>query len=851
MAVISEQLALLIESKVTGLNQIVEAAKSTDSLAVSQAKAEAASAKLIAATDKLAASESKLALAQAKAAGDADTIAAAQTKSAAAVEKANLSKATAVTASDKLTAAELQAKAATAGLTEEAGKGAGVLGAFGLGGQSVTSALSALGPAAAVAGAALEFKLVESGVHRLLSLSEEVEKLQAIMGGTTQEVSLFIGQMKVLGIDPDTAAKAFQRLGASIGDGTSKLGKYGVETARFKDGTLDLIGTVDNLRKVYNDSADAGTRDAIAKQLGLRQATALIPLLKLTDAQIKSINASTKASGNLVSDQDIVNAKAMKIEVGQIKQAFDGLEIGLAKGILPDLVRAVGYVGDLAKAVEKIPHFSDILGGSLLSSTGLGSVLNTLGGAFDFLTGKMSSNAATNADVAAQAQLAAQQLTDEQAAVDKLTSSLTGEIAAEKAVRDSAQALADAKQNLTDKEEALADLLAQGPVDQKAVVSAQQAATSASNGLTRAIESEERAQQNLNKARERATALDLADAQNKIALAGDKIGSAKAAEQQAQEKLDALMGSGAASASELAAAQAEVKTRHDEVTQAIIDQGKATDNLATVQRKGTDADPAVQAAMDALVNAHDSVTAAIQHNQDALDKLHTAEAGDPDYASKIAKARIDVAKAHTSIADAQDNQVSAAINLGKATDTLNGSLATSATNLAAVYDELMRLKDAGLNVSDLLNLLPGDPLAPGSSAGDAARSQSATPSSQPPTAGSQPSGSSTSGLSLGGALSPNHPPLFTGHRASGGPLEPSGTYLISEPGTGGEILHMGSNRGWATPARQIGGGANVTIEQHFEGLTGANITRLAAEIARETAWSLNTSVLPAVHGTHA
>jgi hypothetical protein len=40
-------------------------------------------------------------------------------------------------------------------------------------------------------------------------------------------------------------------------------------------------------------------------------------------------------------------------------------------------------------------------------------------------------------------------------------------------------------------------------------------------------------------------------------------------------------------------------------------------------------------------------------------------------------------------------------------------------------------------------------------------------------------------------------------RKEGGPLEPGGTYLVAEPGTGGEILQMGGSGGMATPVNKL------------------------------------------------
>jgi hypothetical protein len=705
-ATISERLELLIDAKSGGAVTALQAtSKSAEQLAVTQDKLVASSTRLTAAADKLSLSEAKLSLSNAKAAGDSDSIAAAQTGVAAAQEKATLSKGEARVAADQLSVSELKAKAATDGLGSSANASSGLMSKLGLSGQSLSGVLETIAPLAAAAAVALEFKLIDSGVKQFEALGLQVQKFEGVAGGTAQQASLLIGQMKVLGVDPDAAAKAFQRLGASIGDGTTKLSQYGVEVAHYKDGTTDVLTTVDNLRKAYNDSADAATRDAIAKQLGLRQATALIPLLKLTDDQIRSINDNTKATGNVFSQADVDNAVALKVASGELKQAFQGFELTLSKGIVPDLVKALDAVVSISKTVEKIPGISKFLEGA--ASGGVLPAIDSVTGAYDKLTGKKKDSSDADRTAAATASVVEGELTQQAAAVDKLTQSTLGELDAKKAVSDAAQTLSDAQATVITSQDALNKLLADGAVDAKAVATAQQDLAAASRDLQRAEDDETRSQEALSTARQRATALDLADANSKIALAGDKIAQATAAEQTAKEAYDKLLGSGSASAGELATSSADVKTKHDELTQAIIDQGKATVDLGVVKQKGTEADPAVISAEQAVTNAHDTVTGAIDRQRNALDVLHTAEAGDPDYAAKVVAARRAVADAHQAVADAQTNQVRAALALGPATDALNTSLGGSATALQTVLDKLISLKAQGLNVDSLAAQLPG------------------------------------------------------------------------------------------------------------------------------------------------
>lgn len=717
---IAERLAVIIEAKTGGaVNELKKTATSAEQLQVEQDKAALSAAKMTAAQDKLAASLAKQQVAEAKAAGGASEIAAAQSASAAATERASVSKAQAAAASDRLAVSELQAKEAALALGTTATGTTGLLERLGLAGTSVGAVLSTLTPLLGFAALGIGIKILKDGIANFQELTGQVRGMRNVIGGSAQDVSLLVGEMKQLGVEPDNASKAFQRFGASIGDGTSKLDDFGVSVARNKDGTVDLIGTLDNVRRAYQASSDASEKDALTKALAGRQAQALIPLLKQTDDQVKDLNKHTRESGGVFTDQDLQHGYELKLASNQMKEAFDNIELGLAKGFVPALAQGLRYVTETVDKLNsvKIPGsggggggggigFTDILGGILRDPGAAAS-----GNLFKGLTENRQKDADATAKQKAASDVHAEALKKEKDAQDALTSSLTGEINARRTVNQAAQDFTNAQQDEADAQDKLNKLLWEGAVDEKAVAAAKKDVEHASRSVRDAIEAEHDAQEALNKARERATQLDLAEAQSKVTLAGDKITQARAAEQQAQEKLDALLGSGNATAGQIAAAQADLKQRHDEVAQALIDQGRAQEDLTKTQQKGTDQDPDVIAAQRRVRDAHEQVTDAVDAQREAVDKLHTAEAGDPDWARKVADARQDLANAHQNVADAQQAQVTAALALQTATDKMNTSLGTSATNLQAVIDKFTLLKAQGLDVDEILSILGISPTA--------------------------------------------------------------------------------------------------------------------------------------------
>lgn len=78
-------------------------------------------------------------------------------------------------------------------------------------------------------------------------------------------------------------------------------------------------------------------------------------------------------------------------------------------------------------------------------------------------------------------------------------------------------------------------------------------------------------------------------------------------------------------------------------------------------------------------------------------------------------------------------------------------------------------------------------------------------------------------------------------RKEGGPLQPGGTYLVAEPGTGGEVLQMGATGGMATPVSKLkGGGSGVSISFGNIIVQGSDAGSLAQDFVRQVESALES-----------
>jgi hypothetical protein len=674
----NETLSIVLEA--VGADKLVAnleaAAKGSEDAGLAEQKRAADTLTAAAADDKATLALAKLNLERAKQAGGGGTGSAEQLAVSAANDKSRLS-ALEASAAQRTYKADTLAAAAAAQTAAEGQTGlAGALSKVGLSGALATPAVASMG--LAIAGLAA-FDVIKSGLNDFIDLTNQVRQFSQVTGASAEESSLFVGQMQALGINSAAADKAFSTFGASIGAGTDKLAQYGIQIAHNQQGQVDLVGTLGNVRAAYQGSTDASTKDAIAKQLSARGATDLLPLLNATDAQINQINADTKNRGDIFSGQDLNNAAQFQVATKELSASVKAFEIELAKGLVPILTTVVSGLTTIIDDANKLGQVK-VFGQSLFGD--LAAAISPAIGLLDLFGGKSDKAAQEQAKLAVAAQAAADAITKEKTAEDSLQSTLLSDVSA-------SQSLASAKQNVTDAVKAHNDavtaeqsLVNGGLAGYSNYISAQKQLESAQRSATSATEAEESAQDNLAKALQHSTDLQLAQAQAKIDQSGDKIVSAQLAVTTAKEKLDALLGSGSASADEIAAAEAAVKAAVDQVTQSQLDQKQATLDLATAKQKGTQADPAVQDAEQRLTDAHRTAVDALQAVKDAQDVVTTATS---DYGKAVtaAKALVD-----TSAADIKQKQMDVQLATLQSADAAQKLSDTIASTSGQAYENV-------------------------------------------------------------------------------------------------------------------------------------------------------------------
>lgn len=689
------------------------------------------------------------------------------------------------------------------GAAAKAVEGDATAGAQGLGRLGTSGAVAgnlmkaALVTGVAAAGAAIT-KFTVDGVNSFITLAGEVRRFQNIAGGTTESASQLVAGFKAVGIDADTAGTAIFQLEKRLTTNKAKLAEFGVVVAKDARGNTDMAGTLLSVGDAFKRTHDPAERATLLAASFGKQGTALIPLLSKSREEIQAFFADAEKHHAILTPEDLAKAKEYKLAMHDLGEAFKGLEMAAAKGLVPTLTKVADVITKAIEGIDKLQStplgagslggfFDSIIHGSDKVATKAAPALGLAFGAIGDAIASVTKNAAADA-----------------ADVDTLTKSLFSLESASRAVDAAVRDVDAANRDHAEKEAVLNKLLKEKAVDQKAVAAATREHDAAERELAKA--EREHATATTAASNAERTLADLrsgaAAAKNRVDHADDvgkaQLGVTRATNRlsDAQDKLLGLQNSGTATARELSDAQ-------DDVTQATYDLHDANANLITTQdtvnhlfQVGAENSPEVVAAAATVESAHQTLADATQHVADATqnvdDKqkaLGTALAGDPNYDDKVRQARQNVADATQHVADAMYNVAQNKEKFEEAKKVLDESVGTGGPSAVD------RVRN---NIQDLLNKKPElalffDPML--ADLEKVAGSVGAVGG----VLGALVPGTVTEGL-LGGLK--GLIPYLPGH-AAGGPI--NGLSIVGEKGP-----ELFAGRGTIIPNHMLGGGG-VTV----------------------------------------
>lgn len=529
---------------------------------------------------------------------------------------------------DKAIAEFKQLGAATKNLQGDAGKAGGLL-------SNISGQLGGLAAGGAAAAGVALVGFAASGVKAFIDLATEVEKFQGIAGGTTEDASRLVAALDDVGVDAAKGANGIFQLAKRLETGADKLRAFGVEAVRNADGTTNMSETLLSVGDAYKRVADPAKRAALLTAAFGKSGADLIPLLKRSRAEIQGFFAGAEDTEQILSPEDIVQAREFREAMDDLQDAMRGLQIEAGKALVP-------FLSDLGKAISgtidwinKVREALNIKAGD---ARGAGGWLDDM---IDFpwedtktkvdnTTGSVHSLGDAFAPLISASSDFADVADEDAKALDALDQALSKAVNADRALTASHGDLAEAQR-------ALSDLQAKGAVDAEKVADATRSLESAQRSLRGAQRDQTEAQDEYNEALANFarfgsdTAADkLADAENNLADANDSVADAQGRVIDAQEDLGKARAGDPGFQDKLAAAKKRVADATFDVSVKTLAAATAHEAEAAALEKNAGQAQALYDKYGALIAQHPDVIAALAGNLAALGGAVPNNAGGGD-----------------------------------------------------------------------------------------------------------------------------------------------------------------------------------------------------------------------------
>lgn len=362
----------------------------------------------------------------------------------------------------------------------------GKLGLAGLAGQAgITSGMLRTGLVAGAAAAATGLvALGQKGVNAFTELAEQIMMVQRVSGASAEDASRLVAVADDLGVSVTSVATSVFNLGKNI----DKLPSFGVKIAKDANGATNLANTLVNVADAYVATADPAQRAQLITAAFGKAGKDLIPIVERGGQGIRDMYAAADEGGLIMDQADLDTARTFSLVMDELADTIQGGLVSVGRELLPILIDLGVTVG---KVSDRVNDLNDSLAGKgivqLVKTLVPGiRVAEGLAWALDAVAG--AEGDARESATAAEAAFAEQEL-----AMDELTKTSFGLVAADRAVAAASRDVVSANRNLADAQKTLNELLRDGAVDEQKVADARRSlaeatrsAADADRGLTKA-----------------------------------------------------------------------------------------------------------------------------------------------------------------------------------------------------------------------------------------------------------------------------------------------------------------------------------------------------------------------------
>ena len=202
---------------------------------------------------------------------------------------------------------------------------------------------------ATVAGLAIA-KFAFDATKDFQNLAIEVGKFSDATGASLDEASRILEVAGDVDISSTVIEKAFLKMNIAAGKGEEKFNKFGIEMAKFEDGTYDPTGTFVNVVEALDKIRDPADKARVGTELLGKGWKDLTELITMGGPGLARALASV-SDAKIIDQEDLDAARKLRDAIDTLKDRFGDLANTVGNFLLPKLAAFVDYANDFITKV--------------------------------------------------------------------------------------------------------------------------------------------------------------------------------------------------------------------------------------------------------------------------------------------------------------------------------------------------------------------------------------------------------------------------------------------------------------------------------------------------------------------
>lgn len=220
----------------------------------------------------------------------------------------------------------------------------------------VTDALSAFGMEASDASGFADLLASASSnsntnVEMMGESFKYVAPVMGALGVSADDTAMALGLMANAGIKGSQAGTQLRSIMTNLVEPTDKqaaaMERYGVEMVKNADGTIDLSGTMDNLRGTLGELDEEQQAQAASTIFGKEAMSGALAIVNASDEDYRKLTGATSDYNGAAKEMADTMQDNLKGSLTELKSALSEAAISLGKALIPTIEKAVEWIQDL------------------------------------------------------------------------------------------------------------------------------------------------------------------------------------------------------------------------------------------------------------------------------------------------------------------------------------------------------------------------------------------------------------------------------------------------------------------------------------------------------------------------